>query len=227
MAPDDSVDDLRARHEQLLAERDDYYSGTARRGEIAGWVARRLEATVFAGGALEECDEGSDRGLVEIWADLAELYCEFDERYSDDPEYQTRIVSLLTAFEYPIPTRIVASIVGCSRGYARRFYWDDDEMSVREKEWSKRQRSEQAPPKLVAQVLERDRGRCVRCKDDIELVAHHVVPVTQGGRAESANLITLCKSCHEDAHGGALCKGSVVYASNRSFEQWLGGLENE
>lgn len=225
MAPDDSIEDLRARHEQLLAERDDCYSGTARRGEIAGWVARRLEMTVFAGGALEECDEESDRGLVEIWTDLVELYCEFDERFSDDSEYQTRIVSLLTAFEYPIPTQIVTRVVDCSKGHARRFYWDNDRQCVREKEWSLAQRKRQATPKQVKHVLERDGHRCARCGAEEPLIVHHIWPVSQGGTPDVENLVTLCKPCHRAAHDEVMYRGRVHYQSEEGFLAWLASTD--
>ncbi|WP_380675530.1 HNH endonuclease [Salinigranum sp. GCM10025319] len=224
MTPDVTLQGLRSRHEQLLAERDDYYSGTAQRGEIAGWIARRLERAVFDGTTFEEPDICHEHVLLRTWIDLVEVYREFDEWSNDDVEYQTRIVSLLDAFEYPIPTRVVALVVGCSKGHARRFYWDDEKKRVREKRWSRRQRDTQAPPQLVKYVRDRDRNQCVRCRSEHNLVVHHVTPVTSGGEAEEANLITLCNECHSDAHKGALNTGDVVYDCPQDLSRWLAGI---
>ena len=32
---------------------------------------------------------------------------------------------------------------------------------------------------------------------------HHVVPRSQGGKGERANLVTLCFNCHEELHNGS------------------------
>jgi hypothetical protein len=40
------------------------------------------------------------------------------------------------------------------------------------------------------------------------LHAHHIQPKSRGGSDESSNLITLCKSCHEDIHGYSIPSGS-------------------
>jgi len=56
-------------------------------------------------------------------------------------------------------------------------------------------------------VYQRDGYRCRNCdrkggaNGNLELHAHHVVPKSQGGSDETENLITLCKHCHDAAHG--------------------------
>lgn len=217
MGSDGSLAWLRARHEELLAERNDYYGGNAPRGEIAGWVARRLEETVFVDGE-NNSTENTDRDLVAVWRDLIVLYQEFDEPLRN--EYRARIISLLNAFEYPIPSRVVAGVVGCSRGHARRFYWDDAQERVRKKAWARRQRRGQASPKLVAKVRALDSNRCVRCGSEDRLVVHHIRPVNRGGKPTVQNLATLCEICHIDAHGGNLSEGSVTY-DYHDFWRWV------
>lgn len=219
MGGDESLAQYRDRHDELLAERDSYCGGNAPRGEIAGWVARRLEESVFGDGKRTVHGD-SDRNIVAVWCDLVELYQEYDAESGTD-EYRTRIISLLHSFEYPIPSRVIAGVVGCSKGHARRYYWDDEGQCVREKQWSLAQRKRQATPKQVEAVLERDGYCCVRCKRAEPLLVHHIVPVSQGGTTAEENLVTLCKSCHRAAHGKAMNRGKVQYESTEEFHTWL------
>jgi hypothetical protein len=219
MAADEWLTRLRDRHDRLLVERDEYYDGEAPRGEIEGWVARHLEEGTFFDDRDRTPGE-SNRTIVDVWSDLVALYRTVDARTSSD-EYRTRIISLLRAFEYPIPSRVLAGVVGCSKGHARRFYWDDEEHRVREKDWSRAQRNKQAPPTLVKWVRSRDRGRCLRCRNTGELVVHHVVPVGADGDAEETNLVTLCNRCHRDAHAGSISSGKVVYDGLNGFLRWV------
>lgn len=223
MASDEWIARLRGRHDELLVERDDYYGGHAPRGEIAGWVARRLEELV-PGERKDSTLKPANRDLVAVWCDIVALYREFDCKTSSD-EYRTRIISLLRTFEYPIPTRVVAGVVGCSNGHARRFYWDDEEQNVREKTWSLAQRRRQATPLQVEQILQRDDHRCVRCGADESLIVHHIWPVSQGGTPVAENLVTLCRSCHVVAHDVAMFRGRVQYQSEDEFLTWLASVD--
>lgn len=57
--------------------------------------------------------------------------------------------------------------------------------------------------KLRMEILTRDGRRCLICGRspmyyvDVELHVHHAVPWSVGGITEPANLITLCKTCHD------------------------------
>ena len=57
--------------------------------------------------------------------------------------------------------------------------------------------------KLRMEILTRDGRRCLICGRspmyyvDVELHVHHAVPWGVGGITEPANLITLCKTCHD------------------------------
>lgn len=55
-------------------------------------------------------------------------------------------------------------------------------------------------------VYQRDGYECQLCHaqggqvGDTELHAHHVTPISEGGSHDLDNLVTLCKSCHNDQH---------------------------
>ncbi|MCL5424664.1 MAG: HNH endonuclease [Gammaproteobacteria bacterium] len=57
--------------------------------------------------------------------------------------------------------------------------------------------------KLRMEVIKRDEYRCRICGRspanyvDVELHVHHIIPWGIGGITEKANLITLCKTCHD------------------------------
>src|SRR5688572_27470396 len=62
------------------------------------------------------------------------------------------------------------------------------------------------PASLKHQVTLRDRGRCTkqvngtRCPQTRWLDVHHVVPLSQGGKNELENLVTLCSGHHRMTH---------------------------
>ena len=64
------------------------------------------------------------------------------------------------------------------------------------------------PLSLRAQVIERDESRCRRCGDAVTPMGedgpsfelHHIFPLSAGGPDHAENLITLCSSCHTQAH---------------------------
>jgi hypothetical protein len=74
-----------------------------------------------------------------------------------------------------------------------------------------------------AYVLTRDSYRCQYCKGkskDSHLHVHHLVFRSQGGSDEEANLLTLCKTCHEALHAGSISlehpgkkKGKLLHAT--------------
>ncbi|MHC3437043.1 HNH endonuclease [Natrialbaceae archaeon A-gly3] len=45
-------------------------------------------------------------------------------------------------------------------------------------------------------IHERDDYRCVNCGSTHRLEAHHIVPISEGGENDPANITTLCHSCH-------------------------------
>jgi hypothetical protein len=54
---------------------------------------------------------------------------------------------------------------------------------------------------LRREVYQRDNYTCGNCSaSDIELHAHHIVPLSRGGTNALSNLTTLCVDCHELLH---------------------------
>lgn len=71
-------------------------------------------------------------------------------------------------------------------------------------------------------VLDRDSYTCQNCKGktkDSRLEVHHIVFRSNGGSDESENLMTLCKTCHDKVHSGAIklkggkSKGQLKHAT--------------
>ena len=56
--------------------------------------------------------------------------------------------------------------------------------------------------KMRQRVYKRDGYRCALCDCTHYIQIHHVVPRGAGGKVESEqNMITLCATCHAQAHG--------------------------
>ncbi|NMX22022.1 hypothetical protein C5S30_06250 [ANME-1 cluster archaeon GoMg4] len=50
-------------------------------------------------------------------------------------------------------------------------------------------------------IYRRDGWQCQKCgATNVQLHAHHIIPLSQGGSNEPDNLITLCKNCHAELH---------------------------
>lgn len=71
-------------------------------------------------------------------------------------------------------------------------------------------------------VLKRDNYRCQKCgaagksSSGVELHAHHIVPLSEGGLNKSSNLMTVCKNCHESIHGHPV--GGSVDSQNETAQ---------
>lgn len=63
-------------------------------------------------------------------------------------------------------------------------------------------------------VLDRDSHTCQHCKGkskDNRLEVHHIIFRSNGGSDEAENLVTLCKTCHDNVHNGELkLKGGKI-----------------
>ncbi len=74
-----------------------------------------------------------------------------------------------------------------------------------------------------AYVLTRDNYTCQQCQGkskEHRLEVHHIIFRSQQGSNEEANLLTLCKTCHDDVHAGTITlkrtgkkKGSLLHAT--------------
>ena len=83
-----------------------------------------------------------------------------------------------------------------------------------------------------AYVLNRDNYTCQYCKGknkDSKLEVHHIIFRSNGGSDEESNLITLCKTCHDNLHEGKILlkkngkvKGQLKHATQmNSIRQQL------
>ncbi|WP_435177932.1 HNH endonuclease [Halorussus sp. AFM4] len=88
---------------------------------------------------------------------------------------------------------------------------DEKKITDRPANWEKRRKL----------VFERDNGLCQNCHREVgtlgerSWVAHHCVPVSQGGNHFLSNLQLLCKECHDFHHG----KGKGRTWENSLFEE--------
>jgi len=63
-------------------------------------------------------------------------------------------------------------------------------------------------------VYKRDTYKCQNCGKDagqnknVEIHAHHIVPISSGGSHKTTNLITLCSDCHAAIHGCRMAPSS-------------------
>lgn len=76
--------------------------------------------------------------------------------------------------------------------------------------------------KLRREIYERDGGQCVLCGGAGAHI-HHIVFRSQGGKDEPDNLVTLCGSCHEKAHG----RGNGAFTQKSIREMLLKYVSNE
>lgn len=51
---------------------------------------------------------------------------------------------------------------------------------------------------LRREVLDRDGWCCTWCGTSERLTLHHIIPVRRGGENTKANLITVCRPCHDE-----------------------------
>jgi 5-methylcytosine-specific restriction endonuclease McrA len=49
-----------------------------------------------------------------------------------------------------------------------------------------------------------DKNKCFICGQDKNPHSHHLIPYALGGYGADHNMITLCKTCHNDYHSGKL-----------------------
>ena len=79
--------------------------------------------------------------------------------------------------------------------------------------------------KIRLRIILRDKYECQRCEqifDGISLTVHHIIPRKQGGGSNSANLITLCNSCHDyiEMNGIDKLKGKIIIKNSYEGQDW-------
>lgn len=69
-------------------------------------------------------------------------------------------------------------------------------------------------PKTIKQIFERDHYQCVRCGSHyLEKVPHHVIYRSQLGKGTKRNGVSICISCHQEAH--------TRKEIRKWFEEWV------
>ena len=91
------------------------------------------------------------------------------------------------------------------------------------KHWGYQQGPNYGFENTKAMILNRDNYTCQYCKGkhkDSKLEVHHIIFRSNGGSDEAENLITLCKTCHDNLHKGKInlklkgkVKGTLKYAT--------------
>ena len=94
---------------------------------------------------------------------------------------------------------------------------------VLRKKWLYQKGSNYGYANTKAYVLARDGYTCQHCQGkskDQRLEVHHIVFRSQHGSDEEANLLTLCKTCHDTLHAGTITlkrtgkeKGNLLHAT--------------
>ena len=57
----------------------------------------------------------------------------------------------------------------------------------------------EAYARLRRKVLKRDGWKCQNCGSKEQLDVHHIIPRSRGGEDDERNLVTLCRTCHNDS----------------------------
>ena len=78
-------------------------------------------------------------------------------------------------------------------------------------------RSSSTWKKKRAEILKRDHKKCKICGNKDGLQVHHIYSLDTNPelKLENSNLITLCDSCHHDAHNQ---KYSTIYLLTKTHE---------
>jgi 5-methylcytosine-specific restriction endonuclease McrA len=78
--------------------------------------------------------------------------------------------------------------------------------------------------KTIQDIFERDGHKCVKCHrtTNLESVPHHVQYKSQGGLGIKRNGVTICRSCHDWAHGKTRGPhGELAREGRYWFEMWV------
>lgn len=79
-------------------------------------------------------------------------------------------------------------------------------------------------PDTITAILERDGYACVSCHRStmIENTPHHVIFKSQGGQGIKRNGVTICRMCHDWAHGKTTGPhGEPEKDGRKFFENWV------
>ena len=78
-------------------------------------------------------------------------------------------------------------------------------------------------------IFARDKYTCQYCKGktkDSQLNVHHIIERSNGGSDNESNLITLCKTCHDKVHSGAIVLTKIGHRSQLNHATHMNILQN-
>lgn len=83
--------------------------------------------------------------------------------------------------------------------------------------------------KTITAILERDGHKCVKCGSfHVEAVPHHIIYKSALGEGTKRNGVTICRSCHDWAHGKKKGpNGEPAKEGRYWFEAWQEGTLDE
>jgi hypothetical protein len=165
----------------------------------------------------EEIEEASGE-LDVLWKKVSEVLV------NDDATKKDNIGRIWAVLGTDVDNRRVTNAVDCHGQYPSRLRFNPQTGKAEYKERVERRKENQVRVEEKKEILDRDGYECVRCGETEEgkLRIHHIVPVSQGGSGDEDNLATLCKACHDEAHGQSNT-GTVVYGDKDGFQAWLRG----
>lgn len=196
------------------------------------WLERQAEAYVSERAIAEWCCVTVDTirrwmrrldvdhpGLVP--APVMRSYLE--RRFVEPAEFENkRMIELLNRrYLTRVTSARIAQAVDCTPSYVRSVTGRGGGILMNAMDYAAFSGSESVPDDVDSEVRSRDDSACRRCgteNDSLEL--HHVIP----GRSEPDNLATLCRECHEAAHGGDFYAPGFAYETSEEFwDRWLDG----
>jgi hypothetical protein len=57
-----------------------------------------------------------------------------------------------------------------------------------------------ASEKTIIRLLHLSGGKCEKCESSDNIHAHHIIPMSVGGKDELSNVVLLCANCHHKVH---------------------------
>ena len=60
-------------------------------------------------------------------------------------------------------------------------------------------------------------NKCTICEEDKNLIIHHIVPLSKGGKNHILNVTCLCKKCHLNLHMGIFSKSLNKFLQTGSY----------
>jgi helix-hairpin-helix protein/HNH endonuclease len=149
------------------------------------------------------------------------LYGDFLDCFCKNFSQEEKIIALSIGFQCP-QSHEVAEAIGCDVSIVKKFTMTREYNEIMQNEHEKRKKARYISSEVKKTVRKRDRNSCLWCKQNENLVFHHIIPVGYSILVDSSieNIALLCKECHIMAHRGC---GAIhpIYGNYRiRFWEW-------